>query len=48
MLKGQGVIIVNNLDDIKDFPKDINYNYYIKEAKKIINKFECVQLTLFE
>lgn len=47
MLKGVGVRIANNLDDFKEFPKDIDYKYYIKEAKKIINDFECKQLSLF-
>ena len=47
MLKGFGVKIVNNLNELKSFPTDINYFYYIKECKKIINEFERVQLTLF-
>lgn len=48
MLKGHGVIIVNNLDEIKEFPKDIDYRYYIAEANKIIQKFKCIQLSLFD
>lgn len=47
MLKASGVVIVNNLDSVKEFPKDINYMYYIRECYKIIAPFECVQLTLF-
>ena len=48
MLKASGVVIVNNLDAVKEFPKDINYRYYISECYKIIAPFECVQLTLFD
>lgn len=47
MLKGHGVRIVNNLDEITEFPTDIDYDYYIGECKKIINQFECQQLSLF-
>ena len=46
--KSSGVIIVNNLDEIKEFPKDINYEYYITECKKIIYPFTHIQLSLFE
>lgn len=47
LLTASGVTIVNNFDDIKEFPSDINYRYYITEAKKIINSFENTQLSLF-
>ena len=47
MLKDSGVTLCNNLDEFKEFPKNINYQYYIKEAIKIINKFENKQLSLF-
>lgn len=47
LLCDSGVTICNNLEEIKEFPKDINYNYYIKEANKIITKFENKQLSLF-
>ena len=47
MLKGHGVKIVNNLDEITKFPTDIDYSYYIGECQKIINQFECQQLSLF-
>lgn len=47
MLKGNGVIILNNLDNVNKIPSDINYEYYIAEAKKIVNKFFVTQLTLF-
>ena len=47
MLKGHGVKIVNDLNSITKFPNDIDYEYYIGECKKIINQFECKQLSLF-
>lgn len=47
MLCNSGVTICNNLEDFKEFPKNINYNYYIKEANKIISKLEQQQLSLF-
>lgn len=47
LLKGYGVKVVNNFNLIKDFPKDIDYQYYIAEASKIVSKFQVKQLTLF-
>ena len=47
MLRDSGVIIVNDLTKITEFPKDINYNYYISEANKIVNSFSITQLSLF-
>lgn len=47
MLKGFPVQIVNDFNEIKEFPKDINYAYYIGECKKIIDFFEQKQLRLF-
>lgn len=47
LLTASGVKVVNNLEEIKEFPSDINYRYYITEAKKIINSFERIQLSLF-
>lgn len=47
MLKDHGVTIVNNLTDIKTFPTNIDYHYYISEAKKIVMAFKVKQLTLF-
>lgn len=47
LLKGFPVEIVNNLEEVKEFPSNINYRYYIKECKKIINEFERKQLRLF-
>lgn len=48
MLKASGVTIVNNLDEVKAFPNNINYNYYISECKKIIFPFAHQQLNLFD
>ena len=47
MLKSSGVTLVNNLNDIKEFPKNINYSYYYTECNKIISAFENQQLSLF-
>jgi hypothetical protein len=47
MLKASGVTIVNNFDDIKEFPDNINYKYYIAECNKIIYPFIHTQLNLF-
>lgn len=47
LLKSSGVTIVNDLNQIKEFPNNINYNYYIGEANKIITQFENKQLNLF-
>ena len=47
MLSASGVRIVNNFDDITEFPNDINYNYYINEVNKILAPFSVRQLSLF-
>ncbi|MCI6614975.1 MAG: hypothetical protein MSC51_03975 [Mollicutes bacterium] len=47
MLCDSGVTICNNLEEFEEFPTNINYNYYIKEANKIISKLEQQQLSLF-
>ena len=47
LLSGYGVTIVNNFDEIKEFPQDINYSYYITEASKITSVFQHKQLKLF-
>ena len=47
MLKASGVTIVNNLDEVKEFPSNINYKYYMAECKKILDPFIHVQLDLF-
>lgn len=46
MLKKSGVKIVNDLTQINKFPKDINYQYYISEAKNIIFPMEHQQLLI--
>lgn len=48
MLQGFGVKLANKLSDFIELPKDINYNYYIKEANKIIERFKFKQLSLFD
>lgn len=47
LLSGVGVIIVNNFDEIEEFPRNICYQYYIQEASKIISQFKHKQLSLF-
>lgn len=47
MLKASGVTIVNNFDEIKEFPNNINYSYYISECNKILFPFIHTQLSLF-
>jgi hypothetical protein len=42
-----GVKILNNLVDVQ-FPNDINYAWYIEQAKKITTNFEAKQTNLFE
>lgn len=42
-----GVQICNVIDKNFTFPTDINYQYYIKEAQKIVDIFKCKQLSLF-
>lgn len=48
MLKSSGVTICNNLEEMKQFPNNINYRYYINEANKIIHQLKCVQTSLYE
>lgn len=47
MLKASGVTIVNNLEDVTEFPDNVNYRYYIGECNKIISSFKNKQLSLF-
>lgn len=42
-----GVTIVNDLTKITEFPKNINYSYYLKEISKVVDAFNVKQLTLF-
>ena len=48
MLASSGVTVVNNLDEVKEFPNNINYRYYITECNKILFPFVCVQKSLFD
>ena len=47
MLTASGVTICNNLNDIKSFPNNINYRYYIREANKILVKLKYQEQALF-
>lgn len=47
LISGYGVTVVNNFDEVKEFPRDINYSYYIQEASKITSAFKHQQLSLF-
>ena len=47
MLTKSGVTVLNRLDNIPIEDRKINYAYYISEAQKIVNDFECRQLELF-
>ena len=50
MLKSSGVTIANDLSaylEHKEMPKDINYDYYIRQATDIISHFRKQQLKLF-
>lgn len=47
MLKKSGVTILNKIDDTSTLDKNINYAYYLSEARKIVNKLQCRQLDLF-
>ena len=42
-----GVTILNTIPKDYQFPKNVNYRYYIGRCKKIINLLENVQLSLF-
>ena len=42
-----GVTLYNKFDDLSIEERKINYQYYIKEAYKIINALEVQQLSLF-
>ena len=47
MLKKSGVTILNKIDDTSTLNKNINYAYYLSEARKIVNELQCRQLDLF-
>ena len=48
LLTKSGLVIVNDLTKLKEFPKDVNYQYYISEAEKIIFPMEHPQLSLYD
>lgn len=47
LLTKSGLKIVNDLTQLKGFPKDVNYEYYLSEVRKIIFPMEHVQLSLY-
>lgn len=47
MLTASGVTLCNDITAIKEFPKNINYRYYIKEANKILAKLKIQEQGLF-
>lgn len=47
-ISDSGVIIVNDLTKVTEFPDNINYWYYIREAGKIIDPLIHRQLSLFD
>ena len=47
ILTKSGVTILNKFDNVQIRERHINYQYYISEARKIINDFEIQQLNLF-
>ena len=47
MLTASGVTLCNDITAIKEFPKNINYKYYIKEANKILAKLKVQEQGLF-
>jgi hypothetical protein len=42
-----GVTLYNKFDDLLIKERHVNYQYYIQEAYKIINKMKAKQLSLF-
>lgn len=47
MLTASGVTLCNDITAIKEFPRNINYKYYIKEANKILAKLKIQEQGLF-
>lgn len=47
MLTASGITLCNDITAIKEFPKNINYKYYIKEANKILAKLKIQEQGLF-
>lgn len=48
MLTSSGVTLLNKFDDEAIENRHINYLYYIREARKIVERLQCRQLDLFE
>jgi hypothetical protein len=48
LLTKSGLKIVNDLTKLDGFPNDVNYQYYISEAEKIIFPMEHRQLSLYD
>ena len=48
MLTKSGVTLLNTFDNVPIADRKINYQYYISEARKIVNDFVCQQLSLFD
>ena len=48
MLTKSGVTLLNTFDDTPISMRNINYVYYIREARKIINDLKTVELSLFD
>ena len=42
-----GVTVINDFEQLTEFPQNINYRYYINQANVIINDFLTKQLSLF-
>lgn len=47
MLTASGITLCNDITAIKEFPRNINYKYYIKEANKILAKLKIQEQGLF-
>ena len=47
MLTASGVTLCNDITAIKEFPRNINYKYYIREANKILAKLKVQEQGLF-
>lgn len=48
MLTKSGVTLLNTFDNVPIADRKINYQYYISEARKIVNDFVCQQSSLFD
>lgn len=48
LLKGEGVILANDLTKNEDYKDRVDYQYYIRRANKLIAAIERKQMTLFD